>query len=244
MRRFSRVGRDFARFRPRRVPTSGVVVDITSGWESSRSPDGQRLVCTRYEGEEGRKIGDLWLYDVASGESQLLLPRRFDDLDAAEQLLPVDVFPLGSSWDVIAARFEWFSEPRSEGHSRGRTLTDATLKVVLLGEPAQLEMNFANGRLYSYYFRVGGYPDYPTPLRDAVFDALLGAYGEPHTEFDPGEIGFGGDMRHYSWCPGDLGAVMTEPLDAAAGGLVWGWQERCAHAIDRTWYPGPFLPDE
>ncbi|MBX9851546.1 MAG: hypothetical protein K2X86_07275 [Cytophagaceae bacterium] len=72
-------------------------------------------------------------------------------------LMLSETFPMGTHFKSIHSKMPEFKGIRPEGGSddlAAQGLTESKNKVTFLGKPADLEFNFKNDSLYSYYFTI------------------------------------------------------------------------------------------
>ena len=98
----------------------------------------------------------------------------------------------------------------------------ATAPYHLFGRPGEIEMNFDDGRLLSYYFRLD-------PLgcasADSLYARVRAAYGERFGPPQEEEQDEGGYRAHSSfWHTDSLGVSATRGEQAGRCRLAWGFQ--------------------
>lgn len=146
---------------------------------------------------------------------------KFSDQDK-KYLTLVDSFPLGSNSKTVREKYN-LKNVRPEGgldESAARGLTESKTKVTFLGKPADLELNFKNDSLYSFYYTISEQDfNQAERLYKGIRQYYIKKYGpceEPVAEEETRHL------RNCYWREKSPYGVMT--YDVNAGVISWGFQ--------------------
>ena len=161
--------------------------------------------------------------------SEELLCPHLDQMSDEEKLFLADCFPIGLSYQEVKVRVPSVSELRDEVSfpPYSGVLEEADAQTEAYGLTADIEFNFRDKQLYSYYLVVSP-PD--TVASDSLYSGLQGSlserYGQVYEEVSQeNTYTYAGSY----WCQNDaLGVLLGKRVEHSGSSEVsWGYQNRC-----------------
>lgn len=129
--------------------------------------------------------------------------------------------PFGLTYQEVKEQFPEIGPARAEGGLQDLGdigLTEAVLKLELLGHRAELEFNFNHDQLYSYYFFIlcedAGVAEKLYQYLQDFYGGRLGAFSEEAQE----EGGFSTVSSYWDTCEFQFGLTLTRQKH-----IGWGW---------------------
>ncbi len=136
-------------------------------------------------------------------------------------LILVDNLPLGGTVDQMREVLPAFMMTEGEGAVEN-DMEQAIAPYTVFGRPGEVELNFDEGHLVSYYFRLD---TLACPSADSLYRRVQTAYGERFGAPREDTQDEGGYRAQSSYWVGDsLGASVTRGEQAGRCRLMWGFQ--------------------